>query len=73
MANAQMELIFADDPARVANLENELGRKRKQLVDFYIEVASPPKLAPWTGGKGTDAERLQAVRTFLMETRPAQV
>lgn len=73
LGNSTMELIFADDATTVARLESRLYTTRKEIVDFYIEVATPQKLASWVGRKGTDEERLRALRVYIRETRSAEV
>jgi hypothetical protein len=73
LENPIIELIMADDMATVTRLEKKLRTTRKEIVDFYIEIATPPKLASWVGRKGADEERLRALKAFLLETRKAEV
>ena len=63
--NPQIAIILSDDAAIISRLESRLGVTRKEVVDFYIEVAMPQEFAALRGGGGTGEERLCASRDFL--------
>ena len=57
------QLIFADDPAEIARLEALLGGTQTEAVDEFIEQSCWGEDVPrFVGGKGTPAERREALR-----------
>jgi hypothetical protein len=56
-------LIFADDPAEIARLEALLEGTQTEAVDEFIEQSYWSEDVPqFVGGKGTPAERREALR-----------
>jgi hypothetical protein len=62
------ELVRADDPAEIQRLEALTGTTQADAVNGFIEESCCSEDLPqWTGGKGTPAERLDALRTLWRE------
>jgi len=67
---ARLRLISADDPAEVARLQKFTGLTQAEMVDLFIEDPSSLQfqtddLDPFTGHRGTQAERLKALRRAI--------
>jgi len=57
------QLIFADDPAEITRLEALLEGTQTEAVDEFIEQSCWSEDVPrFVGGKGTAAERREALR-----------
>jgi hypothetical protein len=68
---ARFRLISADDPAEVAQLEKFTGLTQAEMADLLIEdpenleLHATGDLEPFTGYRGAQAERLEALRRAL--------
>jgi hypothetical protein len=57
------ELIFADDPVEIAQLEAEAGMSQSDAVDTFIEHSIWDRDLPdFVGRKGTATQRREALR-----------
>jgi hypothetical protein len=62
-AKISWQLIFADEPKGIAELEAELEAPRAEIVDWLIEETCwSDDLPSFVGHKGTSLERLAALR-----------
>jgi hypothetical protein len=72
---ARFRLIYADHLVEIARLEKYTGLTQAELVDLYIEDPSglqfqTEELEPFTGHRGTQAERLNALRLAIEHLPP---
>ena len=67
---ARRELILADRPADIARLENLIGETQAEVVDDFVENSCwRQDLPDFVGGKGTPAERRNALRAVFVGNR----
>jgi hypothetical protein len=67
---ARRELILADRPADIARLENLIGETQAEVVDDFVENSCwRQDLPEYVGGKGTPAERRNALRAVFAGKR----
>jgi hypothetical protein len=60
------DLVLADDPTEVANLEERAQATQAEAVDYFIERSVwSVDLAAFVGGKGTPTARRAALRAAL--------
>jgi hypothetical protein len=68
--DARRELIFAEQLADIARLEELIGETQTEVVDDFIENSCwRQDLPDFTGGKGTPAERRSALRAVMLGNR----